>query len=30
MSYQPPKIEKIVKADDFVRESHYAGSASVG
>ena len=27
-SYQAPKIEKIVKADDFARESVYGGFAS--
>jgi hypothetical protein len=27
MSYQAPKIEKIVKAADFVRESFYSGTA---
>jgi hypothetical protein len=28
MSYQAPKIEKVVKAADFVRESFYAGGES--
>ena len=28
ISYQAPKIEKIVKADDFERESVYGGAAS--
>lgn len=25
MIYQPPKIEHIVKAQEFEREAHYAG-----
>lgn len=28
MKYQAPKIDKIIKANDFLRESFYAGSMS--